>query len=279
VNSGDYVIISYICAVITIGGSCMIKRCKKYSLLLLFGLISAGVFACNKKPEAVIGDGEDITQTSVEYPTLAESKATKFTYKDLSMGNVTYLMTETQVTGIMGKPSEIRDTEAGRVYSYNESTILFEKLDQDNKVSKDGTYKVTMVASVGDKEKFARGLKVGNTVDDILNAYYRDADYQNNAYMSEDKTTTIGKFLYGNFTMAELDNVKTKDEISYGLVNFNGYKDVETAESYIIEFTYFDNKYIGDRATVDDDFATLSFEIDNTGKITTISWYYYPQEK
>ena len=34
----------------------------------------------------------------------------------------------------------------------------------------------------------------------------------------------------------------------------------------------------GDRATVDDDFATLNFEIDNNGKITAISWFYYPEQ-
>ena len=39
-----------------------------------------------------------------------------------------------------------------------------------------------------------------------------------------------------------------------------------------------DGKYKGDRATVDDDFATLNFEIDNNGKITAISWFYYPEQ-
>ena len=43
-------------------------------------------------------------------------------------------------------------------------------------------------------------------------------------------------------------------------------------------FTYVDGKYKGDRATVDDDFATLNFEIDNNGKITAISWFYYPEQ-
>lgn len=97
--------------------------------------------------------------------------------------------------------------------------------------------------------------------------------------MSEDKTLTYGKFLYGDFTMAELDKINTKDAIAYGLVNYNGYSSLETAKSYNIEFTYFDSKYKGDRASVDDDFATINFEVDNNGKITAISWFYYPEQK
>lgn len=46
-----------------------------------------------------------------------------------------------------------------------------------------------------------------------------------------------------------------------------------------MEFTYFDGKYKGSQATIDDDFATLNFEIDNNGKITGISWFYYPEQK
>ena len=41
----------------------------------------------------------------------------------------------------------------------------------------------------------------------------------------------------------------------------------------------FDGKYKGSQATIDDDFATLNFEIDNNGKITGISWFYYPEQK
>ena len=79
-------------------------KCKAAVALLC---ITATVFsACGKRTEAVITDGEDITDSSVEYPTLEQSHADIFTYKDLKMGNITYLMTESQVKAILGKPSE-----------------------------------------------------------------------------------------------------------------------------------------------------------------------------
>lgn len=253
------------------------SKINRFAAILLICVLFVSLCSC-RKTEAVIGDGDDITDASVEYPTLKQSSATKFTYKDLLMGNVVAFMTENQVIGILGKPNEVRDTSDGRVYTYNELTVLFEKLNDKNAISSDGTYKVTTIVSVSDHHKFSRGLKVGDSFEDIIEAYYRDADYQNHPYMSEDNTLTYGKFLYGNFTEAEIEKLNIKDAISYGLVNYNGYSNLETAESYFVELVYFDGTYKGDRATYDDDFAKIKFEIDNTGKITTIGWYYFAEQ-
>ena len=251
-------------------------KCRAVIALLFF---TATVFSgCGNRTEAVITDGEDITTVSAEYPTLEESQADIFTYKDLKIGNISYLMTESQIIAILGKPKEETENDGEKIYSYNEMSIGFEKLDDNNKHSSSGVYKVTQAASIGSDDKFSRNMRVGQSVDDILKMYYRDADYQNHLYMSEDKTLTYGKLLYGDFTIAELDKVNTKEAVAYGLVNYNGYSNLETADSYNIEFTYVDGKYKGDRATVDDDFATLNFEIDNNGKITAISWFYYPEQ-
>ena len=229
-------------------------KCRAVIALLCF---TATVFSgCGNRTEAVITDGEDITTVSAEYPTLEESHADIFTYKDLKIGNISYLMTESQVIEILGKPKEETENDGEKIYSYNEMSIGFEKLDDNNRPSGSGVYKVTQAASIGSDDKFSRNMRVGQSADDI----------------------TYGKLLYGDFTIAELDKVNTKETVAYGLVNYNGYSNLETADSYNIEFTYVDGKYKGDRATVDDDFATLNFEIDNNGKITAISWGYYPEQ-
>ena len=116
------------------------------------------------------------------------------------------------------------------------------------------------------------------SVDSILSVYYRDQDYKNNYYTSDDSTAVLGKYLYGSFTLDEIDKVNTKDAIAYGLINFNGYDSDETADNYIIEFTYFAPDYKNGTASVDDDFAQIAFDIDNNGVITAIRWYYYPQQ-
>ena len=79
----------------------------------------------------------------------------------------------------------------------------------------------------------------------------------NHTYYSDDKTAVMGKMLYGSFTMDALENVKTKDKVEYGVINYNGASSLETAETYIVEFTYFEPPYQSGIAAVTDDFARL----------------------
>lgn len=244
-------------------------------------LCAVGLSACGKKVEAVITtEGEEITQPQKEYETLVPSSEKKFSYSDLTVGKVTYLMTEEEVVKILGEPVTSYDTNEKntaedvmkeKVYSYNELTLIFSEIK--------GKYVLTAAASVGENDVFSRDIKVGDSVDKILEKYYRDSDCMNNTYYSEDKTAAIGKMLYGNFTLDALENVKVKDKVEYGVIHFNGYTSLEAAESYIVEFTYFEPPYQKEIASVTDDFAQIAFDIDNKGTITAVRWYYYPEEE
>lgn len=246
-------------------------------------LLAAGMAACGKKTEAVITtDGEEFSESEKEYPTVAQSRAKKFSYNDLTVGKLEYLMTEDEVIKILGEPvtsynanekSTAAQTEVvkEKIYSYNELTLIFSEIK--------GKYVLTAAASVGENDTFSRGLKVGDSVDKIYDGYYRDADYMNHTYYSDDKTAVMGKMLYGSFTMDALENVKTKDKVEYGVINYNGASSLETAETYIVEFTYFEPPYQSGIAAVTDDFAQIAFDIDDKGIITAIRWYYYPEEE
>lgn len=261
----------------------MIRRSRFISLktvcTILAILTAMSFVGCGKRVEAVITtDGEDITEAVKQYETLSVSTADKFSYDDLKVGKVTYMMKESQVISMLGQPSLIHENKETdktdmdlkeKIYSYNDLTLVFTEIN--------GEYLLTAAAGVGDSEVFSRGLSVGNTFDDILKKYYRDQDCFNSYYFSDDKTTILGKFLYGNYTIDSLENVKIKTDIQYGLINFNGYASQETADSYIVEFTYFKAPYKEGYATVKDAFAQLDFDIDNSGKITSIRWYYYPE--
>ena len=243
-------------------------------------LLAAGMAACGKKTEAVITtDGEEFSEPEKEYPTVAQSRAKKFSYNDLAVDSVKYLMNEQAVKNSLGEPiaiynsSEKQNTEnvvKEKVYSYNDLTLIFSEID--------GEYKLTAAASVSNQDVFSRGLKVGDNIDRVYDLYYRDVNCMNNEYYSEDKTTALGKMLYGNFTIDALDTIKTTNKVEYGIINYNGYSSLETAASYIIEFTYFEPPYKNGYAQIDDDFAQMSVDVDSDGTITGIRWYYYPQE-
>ena len=251
--------------------------------LVLMATTSLMFFSgCGKKTEAVItDDGVDITEAATQYPTVAESKEEKFSYKDLSVTGIKCFMSEEDAKKVKGEPSAVYDSDSERVYSYNDLTLIFTKLDSSNHEvgkSEEGQYKLTAAASVSDKDKFARGLKVGVDADKVIETYYRDTNYLNNKYVSKDKSTVMGNFLYGNLTLDDLDNVKTKDQIMYGMINYSGYQSKELADNYIIEYTYFDSTYKDGMASTKDDFAQIAFDVDRDNKVTAIRWYYYPEE-
>lgn len=259
----------------------MKKRLKHIAVTGVMVLLAVGLVSCGKKAEAVITtEGEEITQPQKEYETLEPSQEKKFSYSDLTVGKIKYLMTEQEVISELGEPvtsynanekNTAEEVIKEKVYSYNELTLIFSEIK--------GQYVLTAAASVGENDVFSRKIKVGDSVDEILEKYYRDADCMNNTYYSEDKTTVIGKMLYGNFTMEALEKVKTKESVEYGLINFNGYPSLEGAESYIVEFTYFEPPYKDSVASISDDFAQIAFDIDSEGVITAIRWYYYPEEE
>lgn len=246
-------------------------------------IFAVGMAACTGKTEAVITtEGEEFSESEKEYQTVGQSNAEKFSYTDLTVDKLEYLMTEDEVVKILGNPvisydASEKSTAAAtevlkeKIYSYNELTLIFSEIKEE--------YLLTAAASVGVNDTFSRGIKVGDSVDKIFDEYYRDADYMNNTYYSEDKTAVLGKMLYGSFTMDALENVKVKDKIEYGVINYNGAASLETAESYIVEFTYFEPPYKENTAQITDDFAQIAFDIDDKGIITAIRWYYYPEEE
>lgn len=260
------------------------KSLKRLTMVTLVLAAAVSVVACGKKTEAVIVDGgQDITQEVSQQATLPVSNNKAFSYDDLVLGKADFLMTEQEVSSLIGTPDTIKDikddgTSTGnvqevsteRVYIYEERILTFTLID--------GAYKLTAVESSASGDTFSRGIKVGSTFDDILNVYYRDVNCMNNIFYSADKTTALGKYLYGTFTIDDLENVKTASNVEYGVINFNGYASLEEAESYIVEMTYFEAPYKNGTASISDDFAQLAFDIDKSGKVTSIRWYYYPEE-
>lgn len=259
----------------------MRKTKKNSSIILIIMLLVSILTGCGRKPEAVITvDGEDITEEATEYATMEESSASKFSYDDLVVGNLKYMMTEEEVKALIGEPVSMYESKetnqngeqvqyAEHVLSYNELTLIFMPFD--------GVYKLTAAASVSANDQFARGIKVGDQLEDILKLFYRDSNAMNNNYLANDQSTVLGKYLYGNFTIDDLETLKTSDAINYGVINYAGFLTMENAETYYVEFTSFDEQYKDKTATTDDDFAQLTFDMDNTGIITGIRWYYYPE--
>lgn len=251
-------------------------------------LVAGMATGCQKKEAVITDDGQDITQSVQQYESLNISEADMFGQSDLIIGRLKCFDTEDAALAYYGEPIKIVVLEAGvkdetkstdsagsgsmqdKAYIYQDRTMTFSYID--------GGYKLTAVESQNKNDIFSRGLSVGMTFDDILSVYYRDADCMNNTYYSDDKTAMLGKYLYGSYTLDALSLVKPSGKVEYGVINFNGFATLEEADNYIVEMTYFEPPYKNGTANVEDDFAQIAFDIDKSGKITSIRWYYYPEE-
>lgn len=252
---------------------------QKILLVSVIGILVLFV-GCGRENEVVIdGDTEDVTTPEKVYEKLSTSTESKFSFDDLTTGELKCFMTESEVQDILGEPLEIEDfseknKELGipqeKVYHYNGRVLTFSNIE--------GEYVLSAFSSEREDDIFARNLTVGNTLDDILNVYYRDEDCMNNPYMSQDRSIIYGRFLYGSFSMDSFDNIKYKNKVQYGIINFNGSTNLESAQNYMVEFTYFEPPYIGETVSVYDDYAQIIFEMDSSNKITSINWRYYPEE-
>jgi len=277
----------------------MIEINKKFLPVAIMCILGICLSGCNNKKEAVIVSEELTTQSALAADLVDKSNNEKFDIKDLTMDNLKLFMTEEEVIKLLGEPvtkldsSEVVDKKKDaaleddkdeyfeRVYSYNELSLIFIKLDNENhmvdSVNEEGTYKLTAVASLSEKNVFSRGLKVGNSIDDILDKYYRDQDYKSK-YYKEDDGTIIGNYLYGDATIDNVGDDKIVKSSKYAVIDFTGYSSLKTADEYIITFTSFDDNEASDKVEIDDAFAQLTFDMNNDGNITAIRWYYYPED-
>ncbi len=257
------------------------RNIKKKLYIAVMCLALSGMAACGRRQEAVISaDGEELTEAVKEYDKLSVSTADKFSFEDLKVGNLSYLATEDQVIEELGEPESIKEINSDaqdavsaneKVYLYDGRSLTFTMIG--------GAYKLTSYETTNNNDTFSRGIQVGGTFDNVISVYYRDTDCMNNNYYSADKSVIFGKYLYGAYTIDNLESVKETGNVEYGLINFNGYDSLEDADSYYIEMYYFEAPYKSEYASISDDFAQLSIELDKDGKILSMCWYYYPEEE
>lgn len=219
------------------------------------------------------GEIVDIQIPSETYAALNKSEAKRFSMDDLMVGSVKALENEDRVVSSLGKPITERASEDGseKTLFYDQMTITLTKLNSE--------YVLTGIRVTGGDWKVARELKVGGTKEDIFKYFYRDEQCLNNNLMSQDNETIIGKFLYGDYTLENLEKYSGKGNVEYGIINYNGYADMETAKSLNFEYVFMDSSFIGKKPSQNDDFAQLNVELNDKGIITEISWYYYEEIK
>ena len=248
----------------------MLKSAKLIALTCGISLLTL-LTACGKSQIAISDSGEDITEAAKNYTTVAASRNKKFSYDDLTFNGTAYLTDMNSFITQYPNPTNIINASDGSgdiIYQYSDRSFTFSSIN--------GEMRLSSVMSENSSDTFARGIKVGMSYDGILSVFYRDSNYMNNSYKLDG--VIVGKMLYGDVTIDDLEKYEIKSELAYGVINYSGYDSLENADEFSVTFTYMDGKFAGSKASISDDFAEITFICDKDKKIKNIRWTYYPQE-
>lgn len=230
--------------------------------------------ACGKQDDGPTK--EYIENESMTYAQLAKSEAARFSNEDLVFDNVKAGMSPDEVKALLGEPDNDSMSPANanpeRVFEYNresgKSRLIFWETE--------GAMKLCGVECNDTARVFSRNTAVGMNADTVRDLFYRDENCLNANVMSEDNATILGKFLYGDRTFDRLEENKIKNEIEYGIINYNGNNELEDGGS-ILEYMSLKPPYKGEFASYNDDYSQIMYYTDSDNKVIRICWYYYPE--
>lgn len=248
------------------------KMFRQITMGLMAVFFVACLAGCGGEGE---GDGDVIVleTPSQTYAALEKSESERFKRSDLKVNNVAVMATEQEVLEAFGEPMAQRLSEDGtqKTFFYDQMTMTLIKAQPG--------YVLEGVRITGNDWNVARNLKVGDNKDAVLEKFYRDENCLNNNVMAEDNETIIGKFLYGNCTLDNLEAYNGEGDVEFAVINYDGYANMEEADNLTYEFVFMEAPFLGEKPSANDDFAQLNIEVDKSGTITEISWYYYDEIK
>ncbi len=110
-----------------------------------------------------------------------------------------------------------------------------------------------------------KGISIGDDTSKVLETFYTEnLEDDNYVYSSDEKI--IGKYIYGNFNVYNLDTIKTKEAILYAYETSSN-----SGDSYIIRYVYMCPPYKNTYASMEDTATYLTFVISNN-TVSSISW-------
>lgn len=240
--------------------------------------LMVGLVACKKDERPIVVSDGYIESPSKEYEKLSQSSQEKFSDKDLIVDDVKAGISKEDLITLKGQPSD----EKNKLAEANPEQVLIYKNDKYTTAyifwPVDGKMSLCAVESDDVNCTFARDTKVGMKMQDVRDAYFRDENCLNTNMMSDDNATILGKFLYGDATLDKLEEKNFTSDLEYGVINYNGNDSFENS-AVILEYLSLKKPFKSEYAGYDDDYSQILYYTDESGNISRICWYYYPEVK
>ncbi len=203
------------------------KKTNKIISLLLAGLMLTACFAsCDWGAHPVPEDGRASSETFTPH---------KFGVDDTAVGDIRLGMTPDHVKKLLGEPkSEELVTTDNFIYGpyikmeFDNLNLLFYDLNEGE------DYTLSMISTNTDKVKFAGGLHVGSTRDDVLEVFTHEDDPK--PLYFDGMEESCGDYIYGEYNSTQFVEFKPEGVVQYAYINRFG---EDNDNSYMMEYYYY----------------------------------------
>ena len=115
----------------------------------------------------------------------------------------------------------------------------------------------TFIVTNSDTNFSFNGIKIGDSKEKVLDSFYSESE--NKDVLDKDGVIQ-GKFIYGSYTVDNLEDIKTKDKVEYAYIG-NENTALEGYYDYAICFVYMEPPYVNSYATKYDNIARIEIGI------------------
>ena len=237
----------------------MNKFFKIISLLLAAMLLTASLASCD--PAEKGGTNEAAVSSSSEKYT-----PHRFGVADAAASGVKIGMTEEQVTEILGQPDD-RQSVTNDNFIYGEYVSMrYGKLNLSfYDINEQGDFTLCIIYSESPEVKFAGGLHVGSTKNDVLEAFTHEQEPQPLYFSTTEES--CGDYIYGDINQSWFLEYKPEGVIECAYINRFG---EEYDNSYMMEYYYYNPlDWNADKSAYTGDSYSMVFYLDSATDVVT----------
>lgn len=216
-----------------------------FILLIIIVLIGIGINIAKKGfDESILGETIKVLDPN------KKTEDNKFSIETLEENGIGTNATIEQLKNKFGElkqtASYVKTTTGENVEEYSKSGVKV--------ILKNSKLYLTIITEDGFE---FNGVKIGDTENKVLNSFYQEKE---TGEVINSQNEVIGKYIYGNYNIDNLKDMKVKDKIQYAYIG-NEKTAYEGLYDYVIQYAYMEPPYEKEYASENDKVVYIEFGI------------------
>ena len=216
-----------------------------FILLIIILLIGIGINIAKKGfDESILGETIKVLDPNKK---TEDNKFSIETLEENGLGtNATIEQLKNKFGELKQTASYVKTTTGENVEEYSKSGVKV--------ILKNSKLYLTIITEDGFE---FNGVKIGDTENKVLNSFYQEKE---TGEVINSQNEVIGKYIYGNYNIDNLKDMKVKDKIQYAYIG-NEKTAYEGLYDYVIQYAYMEPPYEKEYASENDKIVYIEFGI------------------